>query len=154
MGTYQAQIETLLNENERKPHDQRYPAKKILQEIRKSGYQGRQSGVRRYVGKLRRERHQGKVYLPLAFDPGEDAQMDWGAAVVDMAGERRTEQLFVIRANYSQLGFVMVFPIQKQEAYFEGHLPAFHFFGRGSQTHQLRQSENSNCAHHGRTPAR
>jgi len=31
--------------------------------------------------------------------------------------------------NYSKVRFVMAFPFQKQEAFFEGHIQAFHFFG-------------------------
>jgi len=34
-----------------------------------------------------------------------------------------------MRLNYSRTKFVMAFPFQKQEAFFEGHVQAFHFFG-------------------------
>jgi hypothetical protein len=36
-----------------------------------------------------------------------DAQVDWGEAVADIAGQRTTVQLFVIRLNYSRRAFVM-----------------------------------------------
>ncbi len=38
-------------------------------------------------------------------------------------------QFFVMRLNYSKVRFVMAFPFQKQEAFFEGHIQAFHFLG-------------------------
>ena len=34
-----------------------------------------------------------------------------------------------MRLNYSKVRFAMAFPFQKQEAFFEGHNQAFHFFG-------------------------
>jgi len=69
------------------------------------------------------------AYLPLEFDAGQDAQMDWGEATVEIDGERQIVQLFVIRLNHSRVHFVMAFPFQKQEAFFEGHIQAFCFFG-------------------------
>ena len=68
------------------------------------------------------------VYLPLEFDPGPDAQVDWGEGAVILAGEQMTVQLFFMRLCYSRRVFVMAFPAQKQEAFFEGHVRAFHFF--------------------------
>jgi len=65
----------------------------------------------------------------LEFDPGQDAQVDWGEAVVELNGERVTVQVFVMRLNHSRARFCMAFPFQKQEAFFAGHIQAFHFFG-------------------------
>jgi hypothetical protein len=69
------------------------------------------------------------AYLPLEFDPGQDAQVDWYEAQVRLAGEQITVQVFVMRLNYSRAKFVMAFPFQKQEAFLEGHVQAFSFFG-------------------------
>ena len=55
--------------------------------------------------------------------------MDWGEAVAEIAGERQAVQVFILRLNYSKARFAMAFPFQKQEAFFEGHIQAFHFFG-------------------------
>jgi hypothetical protein len=68
------------------------------------------------------------VYLPREFDPGTDAQVDWGEGDVILAGEQVTVQLFLMRLCYSRRVFVRAFPAQKQEAFFEGHVQAFHFF--------------------------
>jgi hypothetical protein len=65
----------------------------------------------------------------LEFDPGIDAQVDWGEAEVELAGVRVTAQIFVMRLCYSRRIFVMAFPTQKQESFFEGHVQAFHYFG-------------------------
>ncbi len=84
--------------------------------------------MRRYVGKKRKAMRRPDAYLPLEFDPGQDAQMDWYEAIVEMAGERRKVQVFAMRLNHSRARFVMAFPFKKQEAFFEGHIQAFRFF--------------------------
>jgi hypothetical protein len=45
-----------------------------------------------------------------------------------IAGVLVTVQLFLMRLCYSRKLFVMAFPTQKQEAFFEGHVRAFHHF--------------------------
>ena len=85
--------------------------------------------MRRYVGQQRRSKLKPPVFLPLEFDPGTDAQADWGEAQAIIAGKQQTVQYFVIRLNYSRRSFIMAFPAQRQEAFFEAHVHAFHHFG-------------------------
>ena len=119
----------MLAESEQQPRKQRYTARRIYQLIREEGYPGSESTVRRYVGRKRESMRRPDAYLPLEFDPGQDAQMDWTEAVAEIAWRRQTVQLFVMRLNRSRARFVMAFPFQKQEAFFEGHIQAFSFFG-------------------------
>ncbi len=128
LGPYKERIDELLAENEHLPPKQRYIGPTILKEIEKLGYQGSESGLRHYIAERRRERRRPKVYIPLEFDPGTDAQVDWGEAVVEIAGERVTVQVFYMRLCYSRRLFMMAFPAQRQEAFFEGHVQAFHHF--------------------------
>jgi transposase len=128
LGPYKQRIDELLAENEHLPPKQRYIGPTILKEIQKLGYQGSESGLRHYIGQRRQEKRRPKVYIPLEFDPGTDAQADWGEAVVEIAGERVTVQVFYLRLCYSRKLFMMAFPAQKQEAFFEGHVQAFHYF--------------------------
>jgi len=128
LGAYKAQIDELLVENERLPRKQRYTGHRIYQLIKDQGYTGSESTVRRYVAHRRREKKRPQVYIPLEFDPGTDAQVDWGEGTVTIAGQRATVQVFVMRLCYSRRLFVMAFPTQKQEAFFEGHVQAFHHF--------------------------
>jgi len=129
LGPYTARIDELLSENERMPRKQHYTGHKIYELICAAGYTGSESGVRRYIGQRRRERRRPKVYLPLEFDPGSDAQGDWGEAVVIMAGQQATVQVFMMRLNYSRKLFVRAYPTQKQECFLEAHVQAFHYFG-------------------------
>jgi transposase len=128
LGPYMAQIDELLEENERLPRKQRRTGRQMFKVIEAQGYTGSESRVRGYIADQRRETKKRKVYLPLEFDPGEDAQVDWGEADVMLGGERMTVQLFMMRLCYSRRLFVMAFPFQKQEAFFAGHVGAFHFF--------------------------
>ncbi len=129
LGSYHARIEELLNESEKMPRKQRYTAHKIYQLVQGEGYRGCESNVHTYVSQKRRAGKHRPEYLPLKFDIGQDAQVDWGEAQVEINGVRQTAQMFVMRLNYSKARFVAAFPFQKQEAFFEGHIRAFHFFG-------------------------
>jgi len=128
LGPYQARIDELLAENEGMPRKQRYIGRKIYEIIKAEGYSGSASSVRGYVAQCRKEKRRPQVYIPLEFDPGTDGQVDWGEAIVIIAGERVTVQLFIMRLCYSRRMFVMAFPTQKQESFFEGHVRAFHYF--------------------------
>lgn len=60
------------------------------------------------------------VTVPLAFEPGEEAQIDFGEAEVIMAGESMRVQLFLMALCYSRRLFVMGFPRQNIEAFLRG----------------------------------
>lgn len=129
LGPYKARINELLAENEHLPRKQRYTGHKIYEIIQSEGYAGSGVGVRCYISRQRHEEKQRAVYLPLEFDPGVDAQVDWGEAEALIAGQKVTVQLFCMRLCYSRRLFVMAFPSQKQEAFFAGHVQAFRHFG-------------------------
>lgn len=129
LGDYMSRIDELLAENERLPRKQRYTGHTIYQLLQKEGYTGSESGVRRYIGRQRRARKKRAVYLPLEFDPGMDAQVDWAEAEAIIAGEQVTVHLFLMRLCYSRKLFVRAFPGEKQEAFLEGHVLGFHHMG-------------------------
>ncbi|HEY3343541.1 MAG TPA: IS21 family transposase [Anaerolineaceae bacterium] len=129
VGPYQPRIGELLDESEQQNRKQRYTAHKIYELLFKEGYAGSEGAIHNEVSQARQRRKQRKSYLPLEFDPGQDAQVDWGEADAIVAGQRVTVNLFVLRLNYSKARFVMAFPMQRQEAFWEGHIRAFHFFG-------------------------
>ena len=45
--------------------------------------------MRRYLGQQRQAQRRPELFLPLAYDPGVDAQVDWGAGQVDLAAAQR-----------------------------------------------------------------
>jgi transposase len=129
IGPYKQRIIELLEESKKQKRKQRYTAHRIFEILRGEGYAGSEGAVHNYVSRERRKDAYKEKYIPLEFDPGRDGQVDWGEAEVILAGERVTVQLFILRLNYSKVRFVMAFPFQKQEAFFEGHNQAFRFLG-------------------------
>lgn len=132
MGLYQETIDRWLLEDQKRPLKQRHTAHRIYERLRdEQQFQGAESTVRRFV-RLRKEVLQIErpdIFLPLEFGPGQDGQADFGEAKVIIAGEQLVAQYLVIVLCYSTLPFVMAFPHQRQEAFFEGHVAAFEFFG-------------------------
>jgi len=129
LGEYHARIDELLAQNALQPRKQRYTTHKIYEALLPLGYTGSEVNVRHYVAQVRKRDAKRPVFLQLEFDPGQDAQVDWGEAEVIMAGETIIAQLFVLRLCYSRKLFVRAYPTQKQEAFFEGHVQAFHYLG-------------------------
>ena len=129
LGPYKARLDELLSENRRLPKKQRYTAHKLFQLVQAEGYAGSEASVQAYAVRWRKENRRPATFLPLEFEPGQDAQVDWGEAQVILAGVQQTVQVFVMHLSYSRRTFVMTFPAQKQEAFFLGHVHAFEFFG-------------------------
>jgi len=129
LDAYRQRIEDLFHQNAQLPPKQRYTATRIFQIVQEEGFPGSLSTVRAYVGHLRRQHQRPRTFLPLQFDPGQDAQVDWGEAQVDLAGTRVTVQVFVMTLCSSHRTFVMAVPTQRQEAFLAGHEAAFRFFG-------------------------
>jgi len=129
LGSYKAQIEALLSESDGLPRKQRYTGHRIYELVWAEGYRGSEASVRGYVSRQRQANRQLALFLPLEFEPGEDAQVDWGEAEVILKGQQVTVQLFVLRLCYSRRIFVMAFPTQKQECFFAGHVAAFEQLG-------------------------
>jgi transposase len=126
LGPFTAIIDEWLEQDLSSPRKQRHTARRIYHRlVEEHGFKGGESTVRRYVRQHRPK--QRKVFLPLEYDPGSDAQCDFGTAYVVMGNKPRQVQLFCLRLCYSTRPFVMAFPHQKQEAFFEGHVAGFDF---------------------------
>lgn len=128
-GPYQSRVEALLQEREQMPRKQRYTAHKIFEIVQAEGYQGSEARVRRYVSERKKATQVPEVFLPLEFEPGQDAQVDWGEAVVIMGGRRERVFFFLMRLCYSRRAFAMAFPSLAQECFLSAHLHAFKHFG-------------------------
>jgi len=129
LAAYKTKIDELIMESDQLPRKQRYTGHKVYQLLQAEGYQGCEGSVHNYVSQQRKAKKKRQAFLPLEFEPGQDAQVDWGEAVAEFGGERQKVQIFVMHMNHSKVRFVMAFPFQKQEAFFEGHIQAFHFLG-------------------------
>ena len=115
------------------PGKQHHTANRIYERLRdEKGFQGAEPTVRRLVSQLRPR--DPEVYIPLAFSPGEAAQVDWGTATVCIAGERTIAHLFCVRLCHSCAPFVMAFPVERQETFLEAHQMSFAYFGGVART--------------------
>ena len=128
LGPWKEKIDGLWDESQKMPRKQRYTARKIYEELQKQGYAGSEVTVSRYVGQKRQASRSKQVFLPLEFDPGEDAQADWGEAVVEIAGERVVVQMFIMRLNYSHAAFRDGFSLSEAGGVFRGSHPGVPFF--------------------------
>lgn len=126
---FQKRVEELLAENETLPPKQRYTTHKLFEILCAEGYQGCESRIGQFRTEWKQANFPPEVFLPLEFDPGQDAQCDWGEAIAIIAGVRQTVQVFVLRLSYSRRVFVMAFPTQQQESFLYGHVQAFKHFG-------------------------
>ncbi|NVN93585.1 MAG: IS21 family transposase [Desulfuromonadales bacterium] len=129
LGSYQERILELLEVSKKLPRKQRYTGHKVYTILETEGYIGCEGSVHNFICRTKKKTEGGKAYLPLEFDAGQDAQVDWGEAVVILGGVEVTVQFFVMRLNYSRVRFVKAYPFQKQEAFLEAHESGFHFNG-------------------------
>ncbi len=119
-------IDNWLKEDESQPKKQRHTATRIWIRLKEeAGFTGDESTIRRYVHKKRLV--VPEVFIPLAYQPGSDAQVDWGEARVLLNGGEVVVQFFTLRLCYSGACFVIAYPNQKQEAFFDGHQQVFQF---------------------------
>lgn len=127
MEPFLPRIAEMLQSDRGAPPKQRHTAKRIYDRlVEEHGFDGSYSTVKEAVRDWK-QGHQ-EVFLPLSHPPGW-AQVDFGYAYVDLAGERVQVALFVMTLPYSDAVFVQAFPRECTEAFQEGHKRAFEFFG-------------------------
>jgi transposase len=120
-------VHQILEDDKKAPKKQRHTAKRIFDRLRaEHGYQGGLTTVKDAVRAWRLRT--AEVFVPLAHPPGE-AQADFGQAEITLDGRTATVALFVMTLPYSDAIFVAAFPRECTEAFLEGHVRAFEFFG-------------------------
>jgi transposase len=132
LASYRPLIDEWLRADREAPRKQRHTAKRIWQRLlEEQGADVAERTVREYVHRRRRELGYPveEVFVPQVHEPGAEAEVDWGEAIVEIAGQRRKVDLFLMRACYSGAAFVIAFERETQQAFLEAHVEAFHFFG-------------------------
>lgn len=119
-------IEAWLVADLQAPKKQRHTARRIFKRLQEEyGFTGSERRVREIVASLKQK--QPEVFLPLAFQPGEMAQVDWAEVKITLSGQSRKVQLFCLVLNHSGALYCQAFERANQEAFFEGHTQAFQF---------------------------
>jgi transposase len=110
-------------------HKQRHTAHRIYERLRdEHGFAGGESTVRAFVRSRRRASLRG-VTIPLAHDPGAEAQVDFGEARARIAGVETIVALFCARLAHSTRDVVRAYPAENRAAWFDGHVRAFETWG-------------------------
>ena len=120
-------IHDILEADRHAPPKQRHTAVRIHQRLcDEHNYTGCITGVRSVVRLWKKT--QTEVFIPLTHPPGE-AQVDFGHALVEVDGERTKAAMFVLTLPHSGALFACLFPRECTEAFHDGHVRAFAFFG-------------------------
>ncbi len=106
---------------------QKHTAKRIFERLRdEHGFTGGYTIVKDYV----REHHRGRreMYVPLQHPPGH-AQADFGEAWAFIGGVKQKVHFFAFDLPHSDASYVRAYPAARAEAWVDGHVHAFSFFG-------------------------
>jgi transposase len=141
LGPWLGVIDAILNDDKQRPPKQRHTSKRIFERLKEEhGFTGGYTIVKDYV---RTATLRGReMFVPLVHPAGE-AQVDFGEALVVTAGvEQKAHYLGdgspphgrrPIRGDpglpHSDDCFVAAFPAETTEAFLEGHVRAFAYFG-------------------------
>ena len=127
LGPCMAWIDAIL-ESDRSVHKkQRHTAHRIFERLRdEQGFSGGYTIVREYVAEATLRARE--MFVPLSHRPGH-AQADFGEADGYIAGKKVRFHYFCMDLPHSDGCFVKAYPAETAEAFCDGHVAAFAFFG-------------------------
>lgn len=111
---------------------QRHTAKRVFERLRdEHGFAGGYTIVKDYVREHRRRGRE--MFVPLHHPPGH-AQADFGEATVFIGGVEQAAHFFAFDLPQSDACYIRAYPAAAAEAWVDGHVHAFAFFGRVPQS--------------------
>lgn len=120
-------IDRILDEDSRRPVKQRHTSKRIFERLRdEHGFAGGITIVKDYVSGWHQRSQE--MFIPLAHPAGH-AQADFGEALGIIGGVERKIHFFAMDLPHSDACFVVAYPAETTEAFCDGHVQAFAFFG-------------------------
>ena len=120
-------IDQILQDDLHGPRKQRHTIQRIYDRLcSERGFDGGYTTVRDYVHPRRLSLRE--AFVPLAHPPGH-AQADFGEAWAIINGVRRKVHFLVVAIPHSDAIFVRAYPAETAEAFCDGHVAAFAFFG-------------------------
>ena len=127
LDPYRERIRELINKHN-------LSAVRILEEIRKTGYDGGYTILKDYCAELRKDRRIQAVYR-YETDPGKQSQVDFGEfGHIDVDGKHRKLYAFSMILGYSRMRYVEFTTDISTENVIKMHLNAFAFFGGFTDT--------------------
>jgi transposase len=126
LGPYLSLIDEILTADRKAPKKQRHTAKRLFDRlVDEYGYDGGYTAVKEAVRAFKQRCRE--VFVPLSHPPGW-AQVDFGYAEINLAGEMTKVAFFVMTLPFSDAFFVCAFPRECTETFQEGHKRSFEFF--------------------------
>src|SRR5690606_18160840 len=123
------------------PRKHRHTAKRVFDRLREEcGFTGGYTIIKDYIRE--REKRRQEVFVPLAHPPGH-AQADFGEAQVRIGGIEQKAHFFVLDLPHSDACYVRAYPAAVSEAWVDGHIHAFTFFGAVPQSDRKSTRLNS-----------
>jgi hypothetical protein len=132
IGPYAAIFDGWLLADRDVPRKQRHTARRVWQRlVAEHGASVAEVTVSRYVARRRAELGLDtvQVMVPQAHAPGAEAEVDFGEFHAVVAGVLLKLWMFVLRLSCSGRAFHVAFATQAQEAFLEGQVLAFEYFG-------------------------
>jgi transposase len=127
LGPFIAIIDATLAADKSRPKKQQHTSKRIFERLRdEHGFTGGITIVKDYIA-LCRQRSQ-EMFVPLVHPPGH-AQADFGEAIGIIGGVERKIHFLAFDLPHSDACFVVAYPAETTEAFCDGHVRAFAFFG-------------------------
>lgn len=127
LDPYTGQIDGWLSEDKARPRKQRHTAKRIFERLRdECGFDGGYTIVKDYV--RARKRSGKEMFVPLSHPAGH-GQADFGEALVVIGGIEQKAYFFAFDLPHSDACYIRAYPAANTEAWLDGHVHAFAFFG-------------------------
>src|SRR5271154_284801 len=127
LGPWLGVIDAILNDDKQRPPKQRHTSKRIFERLKEEHqFTGGYTIVKDYVRSATLRSRE--MFIPLTHPPGE-AQADFGEALVVIAGVEQKAHYLAMDLPHSDDCFVMAFPSETTEAFLEGHVRAFAYWG-------------------------
>jgi transposase len=127
LDDYVGVIDEILRTDKALIKKQRHTAKRIFERLRdEHRYAGSLTTVTYYVREQKRRTKE--VFVPLSHRPGH-AQVDFGETLGVIGGVERKIHFYVMSLPHSDAVFVKGYPAETTEAFCDGHVSAFSFFG-------------------------
>ncbi len=123
-------ITECLDEDDREGiRKQRHTARRIYNRlVEEHGFAGSESSVRNLVHGMKAARKTTRAFIPLRFEPGKAAQIDWGEATVYINGEKQKINLFCARLCHSCAPYVIAYKRQNQESFLDALIHTFQYY--------------------------
>ncbi|MGA8937638.1 MAG: IS21 family transposase [Acidobacteriaceae bacterium] len=120
-------IDAMVEEDKMRPAKQRHTAKRVSDRLKEEHqFTGGYTIVKDY---LRSAAERNREMFVLLVHPAGEAQADFGEALAVIGGVECKAHYLVVDQPHSDDCFVIAFPSETTEAFLEGHVKAFAYFG-------------------------